>query len=33
VHPMHPLEVLALAYEENGFPDEVPPPETTEATS
>jgi len=25
VHPIHPLEVLARAYEDNGFPDKVPP--------
>ena len=29
VHPVHPLEVLASAYEDDGFPDKVPPPETT----
>ena len=29
VHPVHPLEVLAAAYEDKGFPNKVPPPETT----
>jgi Fe-S oxidoreductase len=28
VHPLHPLEVLALAYQDDGFPDKVPPAET-----
>ncbi|MGC2755152.1 heterodisulfide reductase-related iron-sulfur binding cluster, partial [Candidatus Binatus sp.] len=27
VHPMHPIEVLARAYQRGGFPDAVPPPE------
>ena len=27
VHPMHPIEVLARAYQRDGFPDAVPPPQ------
>ena len=30
VHPVHPLEVLAAAYDDGGFPDKVPPPEVAE---
>jgi Fe-S oxidoreductase len=26
VHPIHPIEILARAYHEDGFPDAVPPP-------
>jgi glycerol-3-phosphate dehydrogenase subunit C len=26
IHPMHPIEVLARAYNTDGFPDAVPPP-------
>ena len=33
VRPIHPVEVLARAYEENGFPDRVPPPAPSEEQS
>jgi len=33
VRPIHPVEVLARAYEENGFPDKVPPPAPAEEQS
>jgi Fe-S oxidoreductase len=28
IHPLHPLEVIARAYDEDGFPDKVPPQST-----
>jgi len=28
-HPIHPLEVLARAYDDDGFADKVPPPQVT----
>jgi glycerol-3-phosphate dehydrogenase subunit C len=30
VRPMHPIEVLARAYQRGGFPDAVPPPERSQ---
>jgi Fe-S oxidoreductase len=33
VHPIHPLEVLARAYEDDGFPDKAPPPEARESST